>query len=205
MTFSVTAVGDSIRNLWNLVPSLFTAKDDTLRIDDPAHWTGELFKEVPDRGADLVAVCVDDAKKRVLAVRISVKLGNVQSKIYADSKAKQAVARSATLQIVDLDRSAAHVLAALQKAAGTSHPGFTVELRHAVATVGHVQKGAAALFESAGVAVWGRDVLSRCWIPAVVAAAAEHGALRHYRGAAAGPGAATAAAAASGGAGGSGK
>lgn len=179
MIFSVQS---PIRKLWNGATTGFEAAKDTLSISDPSLWTGELFKEVPDIGADLISVQVDHDANRVLIVRISVKLGNERSVILRPDKTmKRTPAESASIQVRDLYRKAKEVEARISAAAAVSHPGFAVELCHALVTVRQVSAATAEVLSTNGVALWGRSIMASRWIPAVVAAARDNEQLENYR------------------------
>ena len=70
---------NKFRPIWNLQRGV--PKGTTLDLNDMTLWTGELFKETPDIGGDLVAIFAQEKHKRILVVCVSVKIGNPGSKI----------------------------------------------------------------------------------------------------------------------------
>ena len=165
-----------VRAIWNGVGKR-APKDVELNITDPKLWTGELFKEVPDRGADLVALFLSETSLEVW--RISVKLGNANSVIKADKNKKKSAAQSAAKQIADLLRIHDDLSDRLTDAA--TKKGLNVRFHYALATVRHVQPGAKAVFEKYNVEVWDRSTLAPRWPKRLAKTINDNKCLVHYR------------------------
>jgi len=159
---------------------------DHLSIDQQELWTGELFKEHPDGGADLVAIVEDVQDKKVMVVRVSVKLGNPNSQVCGQADTKTL---SAKAWVRDLQRKEQEVIATMQPAVKQCKGAdYTVEVLRVVATVRKVTQRsrngklpAKGVFEEAAVSVLDRDALAPHWIPAIKEAAKTHDLLSHYR------------------------
>ena len=168
--------GDTVRSIWNLEGGNKPNGAD-LRLDNPELWNGEIFKEVPDMGADLVAIFVQQSNKRVLVVRISVKLGDAESRI---SRKANVAARSAEKQVRDLHRVNENIHKFVEQKTNKIWPEFTVHSCHALATVRKVGPTARNYFKQAKVKVWDSKILQHRWIPAIRKVVASNKELKHY-------------------------
>ena len=166
---------NKLRTIWNFQEGVPTGT--TLELNDMALWTGELFKETPDVGADLVAIFVQEKHKRVLVVRVSVKLGNPNSKIKGSGNSPTT---SAEKQVEKLSHRETEILKRVQHVVDEKLPTFKVHICRALATCRHVQPAAFKCFGDAHVAVWNRPIMQHRWISGIKERAKKNLRLQHY-------------------------